>query len=132
MSFFLALTFLFTPLEAKALVANWEVVQAIERYFKDTPVIARVAYCESRFRQNAVSPTADFGVLQVNKMHEEQAKELGHDIHTLEGNLGFSRYLYDTQGLQPWSASKKCWSATPPLPSLHSPTSSHTQDTSRP
>ena len=78
----------------------------------------RVAYCESRLRQHTkdgellrgrVNPS-DVGVLQINEhYHLKEANELGYDIHTLKGNMKYARHLYETEGLQPWSASKKCW-----------------------
>lgn len=93
----------------------------VESYFSDAPVMARVAYCESHFRhfnksgtilRGAVTPK-DVGVMQINEgYHSETAKRLGYDIHTLEGNVAYARHLYETQGVQPWSASKKCWSNT--------------------
>ena len=90
----------------------------VEEYFADVPVMADIAYCESRFRQYDASgnlfrgwvDSADVGVMQVNeRYHLEDSKKLGYDIHTVEGNLGYSRHLYETQGVQPWNSSAKCW-----------------------
>lgn len=53
----------------------------------------------------------DIGYMQINAYwHLEAAIRLGYDIYTLEGNRAYGLYLYNTQGLQPWSASKYCWS----------------------
>jgi GNAT superfamily N-acetyltransferase len=41
--------------------------------------------------------------------HNDKPKELGLDIHTMEGNVAFAKYLYETQGTSPWNASKSCW-----------------------
>ena len=79
----------------------------------DSPLVA-VAYCESSFRQYKDgtvlrSKTDDLGALQVNVSHETEAKERGEDLDTLVGNMMYSEYLYETQGLQPWGASRACW-----------------------
>jgi hypothetical protein len=53
---------------------------------------------------------SDVGAAQINEYYHLQAsKRLGYDIYTLEGNIAYAKYLYDTQGTQPWSASKPCW-----------------------
>lgn len=92
----------------------------VEEYFADIPVMADIAYCESRFRQYDASgnlfrgkvDSADVGVMQVNeRYHKAESAKLGYDIHTLEGNLGYARHLYETQGVQPWKSSAPCWNA---------------------
>jgi hypothetical protein len=48
--------------------------------------------------------------MQINeKYHAEKAVELGINIYTLEGNVEFAKYLYDTFGSKPWKSSSKCW-----------------------
>jgi len=48
--------------------------------------------------------------MQINeKYHKTTARELGYDLYTLEGNLLYGKYLYDTQGSNPWKASSRCW-----------------------
>lgn len=52
----------------------------------------------------------DIGMCQINTLyHKDTATSLGFDIYTAEGNWGYANYLYDTQGTQPWSASRSCW-----------------------
>lgn len=89
-----------------------------KEYFKDTPLLAEIARCESTFRQFSKEGvplrgkvnSADVGVMQINeKYHLERTKKLGIDIYTLEGNLKYGAMLYKEQGGQPWSASKPCW-----------------------
>jgi len=92
--------------------------EIVEDYFKDIPIMVDVAYCESRFTQfnsdgsvhrGVVNP-ADAGVMQINeKYHLETSKKLGLNIHTLEGNMAYGRYLYETQGTRPWEYSSHCW-----------------------
>lgn len=100
--------------------ADPAVEMRVYAYFADIPEMIYVAECESTFRHygsdgsvlrgNMVS--ADVGVMQINEFyHYDRALSLGYDIHTLEGNLNYARYLYEQQGLQPWSASKPCWSS---------------------
>jgi hypothetical protein len=53
---------------------------------------------------------SDFGAAQINEYyHLKASQKLGYDIYTLEGNVAYAKYLYDTQGSQPWSASEACW-----------------------
>lgn len=89
----------------------------VREYFADNPMLAEIAKCESRFRHyrgNGVLrgdyDRNDIGVMQINeRYHTERAEKNGFDIHTLEGNLGYARWLYEREGLQPWKSSRACW-----------------------
>ncbi|MBP7541901.1 MAG: hypothetical protein KA802_18410 [Saprospiraceae bacterium] len=90
----------------------------VKAYFADTPILAEVAFCESRFRQfdengnvlRGVQNNQDVGVMQINeKYHLETAQKLGLNLYTLEGNMAYGKYLYDTQGTKPWNYSSHCW-----------------------
>lgn len=90
-------------------------------YFSDIPILADVAACESHDRQvdkngNVIRGEVnhyDVGVMQINELyHADEAKALGYDIYTIEGNVAFARYLYDKQGTKPWMSSSPCWSKT--------------------
>lgn len=92
--------------------------EVVEEYFSDAPIMIEVAYCESRFRQvdeygnplRGRVNSADVGVMQINeKYHAATASKLGHDLLSLEGNLAYARYLYETQGTKPWVHSSPCW-----------------------
>jgi hypothetical protein len=95
-------------------------VEAVVReYFADAPTMIEVARCESTFRQfdekghvlKGIKNPKDKGTFQINETyHLADSQKLGFDIETLEGNLGYARHLYETQGLKPWGASKPCWS----------------------
>lgn len=95
--------------------------EAVVEYYSDIPILIDVAYCESRFSQfntdgsvtrGVVNP-ADVGVMQINeKYHLETSIKLGLDIHTLEGNLAYGKFLYETQGTRPWEYSSHCWNKT--------------------
>jgi hypothetical protein len=95
------------------------VEKRVREYFHDIPLMAEVARCESGFEQvdkntgsvkRGFVNANDVGVMQINeRYHSDTAKKLGFDLHTLEGNLDYARYLYEHQGTQPWSASRPCW-----------------------
>ncbi len=91
----------------------------VKEYFKDEPILIDIARCESRFThfnkdgevQRGKVNNKDVGVMQINEhYHLNTALKMGIDIHTIEGNLKYARYLYEKKGSQPWSASAPCWS----------------------
>ena len=90
----------------------------VRAYFVETPILAEIARCESRFRQVGKDGQvlrgevnhSDVGLLQVNEYyHGEKALDLGFDLSTVNGNLAYAKHLYDKEGTKPWSASEKCW-----------------------
>lgn len=98
---------------------------AVEEYLKknfaDTPILVEIAKCESEFRQfhkngdllRGRVDNADVGVMQINeRYHLETSKKLGFNIHTIEGNIAYAKYLYEKSGSKPWSASQPCWGKT--------------------
>jgi hypothetical protein len=81
----------------------------VETTFASSPEMVAVAKCESGFRQFTASgavlrgPGDNIGVFQINeKSHATNSKNLGFDIYTVEGNIGYAKYLYDKQGTRPW------------------------------
>lgn len=108
------------PTDVFGTVGTNEKVEEITRaYFSDVPVMAEIAWCESKFkhfdeREGGVErgdvTSEDVGVMQVNEyFHKDVADELGLDLHTLGGNLLYARYLYEKEGTKPWNSSKHCW-----------------------
>ncbi|HMO78578.1 MAG TPA: hypothetical protein PKA96_00100 [Candidatus Paceibacterota bacterium] len=106
-----------TETELKKLKTTKEVVH---EKFSDIPIMIEIARCESGFRhQNSNGEvlrgyinSADVGVMQINeKYHSETAKRLGYNIYSLDGNMEYARYLYETQGTRPWIHSSKCWNS---------------------
>jgi len=108
--------------EGKALdprAAEMPIETHVREYFADTPILSKIAYCESRFRhfkengevlRGEITPE-DIGVMQINEYyHGDTAKRLGINIYTLEGNLAYAKWLYEKEGVAPWIYSKKCWS----------------------
>lgn len=94
----------------------------MRNYFKDIPIMAEVAWCESRFqhtdphsggvKRGHMNPS-DLGVMQINEYyHGATAHKLELDLTKLEDNLAYARYLYEREGTRPWSASQFCWEHT--------------------
>lgn len=104
------------PVAQQRTLASTEAI--VREYFADIPVMIEIARCESTFRhtledgsvlQGRVDP-ADTGVMQINKRyHLETATAMNLDVDTIEDNMAYARYLYERQGVQPWSASAPCW-----------------------
>ena len=94
------------------------VEKTVRTAFARTPILIKIAKCESQFRQfdedgsvlRGKVDKRDTGVMQINtKYHAKSAAELGFDITTTEGNIAYAKYLYKHQGTSPWKASKSCW-----------------------
>jgi len=93
----------------------------VRSYFRDIPIMIEVARCESTFQhkltdgsilRGRVDP-ADTGVMQINRRyHESAAVAMELDLDDIYHNMAYARYLYETQGTQPWSASMPCWGNT--------------------
>lgn len=93
--------------------------EQVYAYFSDIPILAEVARCESEFRQFETNGQVlrgrvngqDVGVMQINEhYHLATSQKLGLDIHTLEGNMAYARFLYENEGTRPWNYSSACWS----------------------
>ena len=101
------------------LAQNPETMSAyVRHYYAHEPILADIAWCESRMRHLNVDGEIfrgkvnndDVGVMQINtKYHKEKAKELGLDLLSLNGNLAYAQYLFDKEGTKPWLSSKPCW-----------------------
>lgn len=69
--------------------------------------------CESGFTQfgqdgkPVMSKTRDVGVMQINQVHWQRAKDLGLDIfYSPEDNIKMGRIIMEESGLQAWSCFK--------------------------
>jgi hypothetical protein len=90
----------------------------VKDYFKDTPILAKIAWCESRLKhfnedgsilRGKLTPK-DVGMMQINEYyHKKTAKILGINIYSLEGNMAYAKWLYKREGTTPWASSSKCW-----------------------
>ena len=94
------------------------VLKYLREQYADTPILIEIARCESTFSQfdkngdvvRGKVNNKDVGVMQINeKYHLDKAIELGYDLHTIEGNVSYAKYLYERQGAAPWKSSAKCW-----------------------
>ena len=92
--------------------------QYVRNYFSDIPVMADIAWCESRFRQfhkngdifRGIVNNKDVGVMQINeKYHLAAAEDSNYNIYSIDGNLAYARKIYEKSGTQPWVSSKPCW-----------------------
>ncbi|PIP55438.1 MAG: hypothetical protein CO183_00610 [Candidatus Zambryskibacteria bacterium CG_4_9_14_3_um_filter_42_9] len=90
----------------------------VKDYFADIPILAQIAKCESRFRHlnsnglvlNGDIDRRDTGVMQINLFyHSQTAEKMGLDIHDLDDNVAYARYLYEKEGAKPWMSSSRCW-----------------------
>ena len=111
------------PKEVKAedyqpITDSKNVEKFINDYFADIPVLTQIAKCESRYRHlnsngdvlKGEENIYDRGVMQINVLyHADIAEKLGLDIHDLDGNVAYARYLYEKQGAKPWMSSSACW-----------------------
>lgn len=120
-----------TPVPQEQALADQPITleEYVREYFKDTPIMAEIAKCESRFRhlgrngkvlRGELTPD-DLGVMQVNEFyHDDTAKFLGIDLHTLDGNLAYAKWLYQKEGTVPWYSSSKCWKKESTLARMNS------------
>jgi hypothetical protein len=92
--------------------------EIVDEHFADTPILKKIASCESFNRQfdengkvlRGHLNSQDIGYMQINeKYHLSTALKLGLDIYSLEGNLDYAKHLYKTQGVKPWIYSSHCW-----------------------
>ncbi len=109
------------PVEPTVATSAPSVEQYVRTFYTDTPVLAEIARCESRFRQfdekgqllRGEAVSQDIGVMQINEyFHAKAAKDLGYDLKTIDGNLGYAQYLYGKEGTAPWKPSQNCWGKT--------------------
>lgn len=110
------------PAQSPQIMPQAQTVQEyVQQYFADEPVMVAIAGCESNFRQYDTSGSvlknpnsSAVGVFQImGSVHSGTAADLNVDIYTTSGNLAYARYLYETSGTAPWTASKACWGKTP-------------------
>jgi hypothetical protein len=70
-----------------------------------------IANCESKMDPNAVSPTDDHGLFQINGVHQGSfTKVTGQPwsaIYDPHHNAQFAKWLYDRQGWRPWTCARK-------------------------
>jgi hypothetical protein len=90
----------------------------VNDYFADIPIMTEIAKCESQFRHlnskgdvlKGDRDKRDTGVMQINLFyHEKTLDKLGLNVHDLDDNVRYARYLYEKEGAKPWMSSSACW-----------------------
>lgn len=83
---------------------------AIARHFGTGPLgrqAQRVAKCESELNPNAVSPTNDHGLFQINAVHRAAFSRVTglawSHVYDAYANARYARDLYNRQGWSPWT-----------------------------
>ena len=94
------------------------VEEYVRGYFAETPIMAEIAWCESKFKHfgkngdiiRGMVNSSDVGVMQINVYyHSTTADALGYNLYSLNGNLLYADYLFNREGTAPWLSSSKCW-----------------------
>ena len=95
------------------------VEEYVRGYFSSKPIMAKIAWCESKFKHFGTNGdiirgeinASDVGVMQINEFyHSKTADRLGYNLYSLNGNLLYADYLFAKEGTAPWFASSNCWS----------------------
>lgn len=97
-----------------------EIALTKESLFTGYPKLKQICSCESGLEQFVKGSTTtvlrgnqnpkDVGICQINeKYHKERSISLNYDINTMAGNVGYAKYLYNTEGAKPWVWSQACW-----------------------
>ncbi len=103
-----------TPEDVKRLIIDRSFYYGIK---SELPIA--IARCESQLQQynkagevlRGKANRYDVGIFQINEQyHLERSQELGFDIYTPEGNVGYATWLMSTTaGRGPWVWSRHCW-----------------------
>jgi hypothetical protein len=109
--------------------------QLVRTQFADAPLMIEIAKCESGYRQyrndgsilRGGTGGRYIGVFQISEGHTQRAKDLGYDILTAEGNIGFARFMYNEQGTSPWAS---CLKVPAPATLTSSPSTTNSPITS--
>lgn len=82
------------------------------------PILQRICKAESGNRQfnikgdvlrNSKTPS-DIGFCQIHEtIWNDQARKMGLDIYTEEGNKQMAVWIFENYGTEPWNASKANW-----------------------
>lgn len=107
-------------LPAQVVFAEKEVVKVVKEDKGTTPVMERIAKCESGnshvdpktgqvYMLANTNKTVDVGKYMINTVWHKKAKELGLDITKEVDNEKMAYWIYENVGTSPWSASLHCW-----------------------
>jgi hypothetical protein len=74
------------------------------------PQATKIAQCESGLRPNAVSPTNDHGLFQINAVHKAEFSRITGQpwsaVYNPVHNTRYAKVLYDRQGWAPWTCKR--------------------------
>lgn len=97
-------------------MAEKEVTKPIR--MEDIPMLVKICKAESGLRQfNSKGDVlrgkvnrSDIGICQINEViNNDEARRLGYDIYTEQGNKDYAVWLYMHRGSEPWNSSKSIW-----------------------
>jgi hypothetical protein len=92
---------------------NENVERIVRGAFSDKPDMIIIAKCESGFRQfnsdgsvlRGGAGKHYVGIFQIDEnIHRAAGLNMGLDIDTLEGNVGYAYHMYSTSGSRPWNS----------------------------
>jgi len=96
-------------------IVEAQVIKEVGIKFEDIPMLVRICKAESggqQFKKNGdvvrglVNPS-DIGYCQINEyINNDEARRLGYDIYTEQGNKDYAVYLFLNKGTRPWDSSK--------------------------
>lgn len=95
-----------------------KIILSAKKYNTNQVISLKIASCESgqnQFNQDGTvlrgsKDHDDIGIYQINQhFNGADAKKLGFDITSVDGNINYGNYLLSTQGTTPWNASRNCW-----------------------
>lgn len=104
-------------------VVSAQATPVVSNVWTGYALLKRIASCESwgdpnkeprQFKDGqvlrGVPNPDDIGLAQINEpTWGAQAKELGYDIYTYDGNLAMAKWIFNHYGSTPWNWSKGCW-----------------------
>lgn len=80
-----------------------------KEYGLDPDMVVEIAKCESSLKPDAVSPTHDYGLLQVNrKAHLSTMEKQGLNIYDWQDSAEYGLQLMKKEGVRPWKYSAHC------------------------
>lgn len=91
------------------------VVKTVIKDSEYPPILKKICDAESSGKQfnadgsvlRGVIDKSDIGICQINERYNnDEARRLGYDIYTEQGNKAFALHLFNTRGTQPWEASR--------------------------
>lgn len=75
------------------------------------PEAIAIAHCESGYNPRATSPTNDYGLFQINTVHQaEFTRVTGQpwsQVFDVYWNTVYAKHLYDASGWRPWACSTR-------------------------